>query len=167
MTTPPVPDARAVSHAEARAILSRFNASHWNNPGEHARYTIPADPERDDDIRLARYIDENERMQPVPDARALAAWERELVQMNVALDAACGGDCVDLRAAAKRAIAHLDALSAPAPPESPELAELALRYCRLKVFNERGLDAQIERSEAWDAFCVVNKAEREAKGGRT
>jgi hypothetical protein len=52
---------RTVSHAEARAILSRFNASHWNNPGEHARYSIPADPERDDDIKLARYIDECEQ----------------------------------------------------------------------------------------------------------
>lgn len=45
-----------VSVAEARQILSRFNASHWNNPGEHARYTIPADPKRDDDIRMLAFI---------------------------------------------------------------------------------------------------------------
>lgn len=45
-----------VSHDEADAILRRFNASHWRNPEEHARYSIPADPRRDDDIRLAAYI---------------------------------------------------------------------------------------------------------------
>ena len=45
-----------VSHDEADAILRRFNASHWGNPEEHARYSIPADPGRDDDIRLGAYI---------------------------------------------------------------------------------------------------------------
>lgn len=46
-----------VSHDEAEQILSRFNASHWGDVGkEHARYTIPADPQRDDDIRLSAYI---------------------------------------------------------------------------------------------------------------
>lgn len=44
-----------VSHDEAEAILRRFNASHWGN-GEHARYSFPADPGRDDDIRLGAYI---------------------------------------------------------------------------------------------------------------
>lgn len=49
-----------VTHAQARAILRRFNASHWGNPGEeYARYSIPARPE-DDDLTLARYIDQNE-----------------------------------------------------------------------------------------------------------
>lgn len=45
-----------VSHDEADAILRRFNASHWNHLEEHARYSIPADPGRDDDIRLGAYI---------------------------------------------------------------------------------------------------------------
>ena len=45
-----------VSHDEARAILSRFVNSHFKNPGEHARASIPADPKRDDDLRLAAYI---------------------------------------------------------------------------------------------------------------
>lgn len=49
-----------VSHAEARAILSRFNASHWNNTTEHARYSIPARPDHDDDLLLARYIDQGQ-----------------------------------------------------------------------------------------------------------
>lgn len=45
-----------VSHDEARAILSRFVNSHFKNPGEHARVSIPADPRRDDDLRMAAYI---------------------------------------------------------------------------------------------------------------
>lgn len=46
-----------VSHDEAQQILSRFNASHWRQPGqEPARYSIPADPQRDDDLRLSAYI---------------------------------------------------------------------------------------------------------------
>ena len=45
-----------VSHDEAEQILLRFNASHWDNGHEKARYTIPADPQRDDDIRLSAYI---------------------------------------------------------------------------------------------------------------
>lgn len=46
-----------VSVEEAKEILVRFNASHFNLPDqEHARYTIPADPRRDDDIRLGRFI---------------------------------------------------------------------------------------------------------------
>lgn len=49
------------THEEARAILSRFNASHWNNPGEHARYSIPARPDHDDDIQLAEYINTAEQ----------------------------------------------------------------------------------------------------------
>lgn len=45
------------THEEARDILSRFNASHFGLSGrEHARYSIPANPDRDDDIRLAAYI---------------------------------------------------------------------------------------------------------------
>jgi hypothetical protein len=45
-----------VSHDEAQEILLRFNASHWDNGYEKARYSIPADPQRDDDIRLSAYI---------------------------------------------------------------------------------------------------------------
>lgn len=50
-----------VSVAEARDAVARFNDSHFNNPGEHARYTIPADPKRDDDIRLNAYITQSEQ----------------------------------------------------------------------------------------------------------
>lgn len=55
-------DVDEVTDSEAREILSRFNASHWNNPGERARYSIPANPRRDDDIRLGAYIEQTKRM---------------------------------------------------------------------------------------------------------
>lgn len=55
---PRVAASNVPTHDEALQILSRFNTSHWRNPGkECARYSIPADPERDDDIQLARYIE--------------------------------------------------------------------------------------------------------------
>jgi len=47
-----------ISHDEAKQIASRFNASHWDNGKEKARYTIPPDARRDDDIRLNAYIDQ-------------------------------------------------------------------------------------------------------------
>ena len=50
-----------VSHAEAREILQRFVDGAFGNPGEKPRFTIPADPRRDDDLRLLQYIDEQER----------------------------------------------------------------------------------------------------------
>lgn len=48
-----------ISHEEAEEILCRFNSSHWKNDTERARYTIPADPRRDDDLRLHAYIEQN------------------------------------------------------------------------------------------------------------
>lgn len=52
-----------VSVPEAWEILDRFNASHWHPRGtrapegvERARYSIPANPKRDDDIRLGAFI---------------------------------------------------------------------------------------------------------------
>lgn len=51
-----------ITDNEALKILSRFNASHWDNPSEHARYSIPADPKRDDDIRLGAYIEQTRKL---------------------------------------------------------------------------------------------------------
>ena len=46
-----------ITHDEAVEIALRYNASHFRRGDrEHARYTIPADPLRDDDIRLHAYI---------------------------------------------------------------------------------------------------------------
>jgi hypothetical protein len=48
---------------EARDILSRFNASHFNLSGrEHARYRIPADPKHDDDLRMSAFINYTEEL---------------------------------------------------------------------------------------------------------
>lgn len=48
---------------EAEEILRRFNNSHWKIGGKYsgtdvARYSIPADPKRDDDIRLGVFIEQ-------------------------------------------------------------------------------------------------------------
>ncbi len=55
-----------VSCAEAREIAKRYNASHFSNHrdmGERARYTIPVDFRRDDDVRLSAFISQVEKAQ--------------------------------------------------------------------------------------------------------
>ena len=48
---------------EAFAILLRFNASHFRKTdSEHARYSIPANPQRDDDLRMHAFIKQSERL---------------------------------------------------------------------------------------------------------
>jgi hypothetical protein len=77
---PPAREGGQVSHDEAREILSRFNASHWKNGKECARYSIPARPEYDDDLRLAAYIAQNEfRATQLAAAELRAGRLRELV----------------------------------------------------------------------------------------
>ena len=74
MTATPTPDPEArcsesrirkINADEARECLSRFVASHFRDGREHARFTIPADVNRDDDLLLGRFIDDS--------AHALAA----------------------------------------------------------------------------------------------
>jgi len=81
-----------VSCDEARAILQRFNDSHWDVPGrEKARYSIPANPDRDDDIRLARFIDQAEARER-NEALDVPAWCRTLDKLkadNAKLRTAC------------------------------------------------------------------------------
>ena len=61
-----------VTCAEAKQILSRYNASHFrNHEKERARYSIPANPKRDDDIRLGAFIARVERLEGI--ARELVA----------------------------------------------------------------------------------------------
>lgn len=53
-----------VSVAEARESLGRFVRSHFHNHDyglERARFSIPADPRRDDDIRLGAFISRAEK----------------------------------------------------------------------------------------------------------
>lgn len=45
-----------ITHDEADDMVDRFVASHFNNKEEHARISIPARPERDDDLRLTAYV---------------------------------------------------------------------------------------------------------------
>jgi hypothetical protein len=73
-----------ISHDEAEQILSRFNASHWRDRTTHerARYSIPADPKRDDDIRLGEYIKQSrardaEHAEMLALLRRLGAWIHE------------------------------------------------------------------------------------------
>jgi hypothetical protein len=47
---------RTISHIEARASAARLINSHFRNPDENARVSIPADPERDDDLIIMAYI---------------------------------------------------------------------------------------------------------------
>lgn len=59
-------EAGHVSCEEAHEIASRFNASHWRGKAglkECARYSIPADPRRDDDIRLGAFIERAAKME--------------------------------------------------------------------------------------------------------
>jgi hypothetical protein len=73
-------EAGHVSVEEAREILSRFVHSHFRE-GERARISIPADPRRDDDIRLAVFIDQvataREALREV-----LAEYEDALCQLD-------------------------------------------------------------------------------------
>lgn len=58
-----MPNPLIPSHAEARDIVARFMASHFEDgTKERARITIPADPRRDDDIRIGAFIDASERL---------------------------------------------------------------------------------------------------------
>lgn len=52
---------RPISHDEAREAMQRLVNSHFNNPRdkyEHARMSIPANPDRDDDLVLSAYIEQ-------------------------------------------------------------------------------------------------------------
>lgn len=45
-----------ISHDEAEVIALRFINQHFDNAGERPRASIPANPKRDDDLRLMAYI---------------------------------------------------------------------------------------------------------------
>lgn len=60
MSTHDDDDTGPVTPEEARGALSRFCHSHFKTPGEKAHIEIPANPKRDDDIRLGAFIDQAE-----------------------------------------------------------------------------------------------------------
>lgn len=52
---------RPISHDEAREAMQRLVNSHFDNPREtheHGRMSIPANPDRDDDLVLSAYIEQ-------------------------------------------------------------------------------------------------------------
>lgn len=59
---------RPISHDEASAAVQRLVNSHFNNhpdTHEHGRMSIPANPDRDDDLVLSAYI-EQQRAREAP-----------------------------------------------------------------------------------------------------
>ena len=75
-----------VSVEEAREALGRFVRSHFRHHDyegkERARFSIPADPRRDDDIRLGAFI-----------SRAEVAFRRIEAALDVLGDAGCSCEC--------------------------------------------------------------------------
>lgn len=53
---------------EARDILQRLVNSHFGNSGEHGRFSIPARPEYDDDLRMSAFITQVEHERAKSDA---------------------------------------------------------------------------------------------------
>jgi hypothetical protein len=59
---------RQISHDEAVEIATRLINSHFGNKNrECARISIPANPERDDDLLILAYIDQ-QKSHPTPAA---------------------------------------------------------------------------------------------------
>lgn len=60
---------RPIPHDEAREAMQRLVNSHFNNPRdthEHGRMSIPANPDRDDDLVLSAYIRQQRAKEPAP-----------------------------------------------------------------------------------------------------
>lgn len=71
-----------ISHDEALQIAKRFIDGHFGNPGDHPRASIPADPSRDDDIRLIAYIDQQRASHSAaPDAALEGGFEWAMVEI--------------------------------------------------------------------------------------
>jgi hypothetical protein len=68
-----------ITDDEAAAILQRFVDGHFGNPGEHPRMSIPARPERDDDLRMLAYINQTRDLRAEADRlRAQLAESKDL-----------------------------------------------------------------------------------------
>lgn len=65
-----------ITHDEAREMLGRMVNSHFKNPREHMRASIPGNPGRDDDLRMIAYI-QQQRAQ-----LAAAKAEREVMEVE-------------------------------------------------------------------------------------
>lgn len=63
-----------VSPDEAFEILGRFVHSHFDDGREKARFSIPADPSRDDDLRMHAFIAQTRALY---ETRPLDEWHEE------------------------------------------------------------------------------------------
>lgn len=115
-----------VTHEEARQIGTRFNASHWYPRGttppatvERARYSIPADPAHDDDIRLDAYIAQAEQLEA-----ELDRVRTELLEAQHEVGEAWCKAAPTLRLAIAAKTAFLEKLLAAGGPPAPSDAEL-------------------------------------------
>ena len=57
---------RAISHDEAKLVAQRLINSHFGND-DRAHVSIPADPERDDDLLILSYIEQQRALTKVED----------------------------------------------------------------------------------------------------
>ncbi len=95
-------EAGLVTVEEAREIAARYNASHWRDKsgvGECARYTIPADPKRDDDIRLEAFIARAEKafaeLEKLERIRSNELMALYIPCLRIGRDR-CAGECRDM-----------------------------------------------------------------------
>lgn len=123
---------KKVTHAEAREILSRFNTS-------QARYSIPANPDYDDDIRLGDYIEQAE------------ATERELLELQ-------GNDSEDERELVRLVEAYTKAFYANARGRV-DLAELAASRDAI-LAHYRKAKAKAHVKGKWFAPLVRDPSDR-------
>lgn len=64
---------RDIPHEEADAAAVRLINSHFKNDAERARVSIPANPDRDDDLLIRSYIRQQMRKAASPSPEALPA----------------------------------------------------------------------------------------------
>ncbi len=72
-----------ISVEEAYEILQRFCHSHYDTPGEHARASIPADPKRDDDLRMSAFISQHAALLARAEKAEAALVEAETRLVNM------------------------------------------------------------------------------------
>jgi DNA repair exonuclease SbcCD ATPase subunit len=167
MTTKP--ETAPVTDEEARQILIRFNASHFNNLGEHARYSIPADPRRDDDLRLAAYIDQTERMRQRDAAHAERIRELEAANRGESSRAdELRRMCLELEQRAASLEAEADRKDA-ARVEAEQAAKAARTRCAELTAENECLTSQRAATDATTAELqqAAKRLRKERDGQRT
>lgn len=75
---------REITHDEAKEAAARFIDGNFKNDNEPPRISIPANPDRDDDLVLMSYIAQQRRLraQPSPREVALEKALQEMIDAN-------------------------------------------------------------------------------------